>query len=153
MRDAVTDAKVGRRAVLRIAGVDGTGAITEIEVVDPGFGYEYDYSVGADNNLTFRLVSANGSGGSLKVVIDTNGSLILADDGGLEDGNYTLVGGQDYTLSDLLIAPAPFLYEVDEPIILKARVNDPLGEVSRVAFYGNGVELSGSLNTLMTRLT
>ena len=43
MRDAVTDAKVGRRAVLRIAGVDGTGAITEIEVVDPGFGYEYDY--------------------------------------------------------------------------------------------------------------
>ena len=53
-----------------------------------------------------------------------------------------LVDTTGFTTSDLIIAPAPFLYEVDQTFILRSRLNDPLSEVSRVAFYGNGVELN-----------
>ena len=73
-------------------------------------------------------------------------ALIVNDNGELEDGNHTLVGGTGYALSDLIIALAPFLYEEDQPFILRARTNDPLGEVNRVAFYANGVEMVGNLD-------
>ena len=74
-----------------------------------------------NNNLTFTIVQCQWFGASLKVVIDENGSLIVNDNGELEDGNHTLVGGTGYALSDLIIAQAPFLYEEDQPFILRAR--------------------------------
>ncbi|NDH91076.1 MAG: hypothetical protein EBZ22_09385, partial [Flavobacteriia bacterium] len=43
-------ATAGRRAVLRIAEVNATGGISKLEILDPGFGYEYNYDEGAENN-------------------------------------------------------------------------------------------------------
>ena len=36
------------------------------------------------------------------------------------------------------------MYEVGQNITLRARVNDPHGELSRVAFYANGEEIPGT---------
>ena len=97
-----------------------------------------------DNNLTMRLVSAVGYGAKIRVPIDENGTIITDDSGNLVDGNYTLVGGSGYALSDLIVAPAPYIYEAGSPSLLRARLNDPLNEIERVEFFGNGVPLSGT---------
>ena len=39
--------------------------------------------------------------------------------------------------------PQPFA-EWDVPLALRARVNDPSNELSRVAFYANGAEIPGT---------
>ena len=106
---------VARRATLRISTVDTQGAITSIELVDPGYGYAYDFEEGADNNLTMRLLSAVGYGAKIRVPIDENGTIITDDSGNLVDGNYSLVGGSGYALSDLIVAPAPYIYEAGSP--------------------------------------
>ena len=82
-----------------------------------------------------RLVSAVGYGAKIRVPIDENGTIITDDSGNLVDGNYTLVGGSGYALSDLIVAPAPYIYEAGSPSLLRARLNDPLNEIERVEFF------------------
>ena len=147
------DLPAGRRAVLQITEVNATGAITGIEVLDPGYGYAYDYEEGADNNLSFRFISANGSGASLRAQIEENGTLVVEADGSLADANHSLVGGSGYVLGDLILAPAALIYETGEPTILRARVNDPFNEVSSLRFYGNGVELVGTSSSFSGETT
>ena len=115
-------------------------------MLDPGFGYEYNYDEGAENNLTVRFISANGEGASLEIDLEENGT--LAQNVGRYlyvrvDDNYTLVGGSGYDLNDIVVAPAALLYELEEPSMLRARLHDPMNEVSQLRFYGNGVESYG----------
>ncbi|NDB66105.1 MAG: hypothetical protein EB168_10660, partial [Euryarchaeota archaeon] len=156
MLHPMEDRVAGRRAVLSIVEVNSTGGISRLEVLDPGFGYEYDFEEGADNNLTFRFVTANGSGASLKIGLEENGTLALGGVRYLDEGNFTnyeFVGGSGYDLNDLVIAPASLIYEEGEPSILRARLNDPMNEVSQLRFFGNGVELTGTTTSFSGETT
>ena len=118
----------GRSAVVRITEVDGTGAITEVEIVDGGVGYD-------DRSWNYSILSFEGSGADLNATLDENGTLT--------DLNITS-GGTGYALGDVILPKAPTVYEVGQNITLRARVNDPHGELSRVAFYANGEEIPGT---------
>ena len=54
---------------------------------------------------------------------------------------------------DLVIAPASLIYEEGEPSILRARLNDPMNEVSQLRFFGNGVELTGTTTSFSGETT
>ena len=157
MMHPTEDRQAGRRAVLRIAEVNATGGISKLEVLDPGYGYEYNFNDGADNNLTtFRFISAHGAGATLKVGLEENGTLALNGaryiTSGLGD-DYNLSGGSGYDLNDVLVAPAALLYELEETLMLRVRLHDPMNEVSQLKFYGNGVELDGISTTASGQTT
>ena len=72
---------------------------------------------------------------------DDAGKIKLNSDGGLYNLLETqLVDTTGFTTSDLIIAPAPFLYEVDQTFILRSRLNDPLSEV--IGWHFTGMEWS-----------
>jgi hypothetical protein len=118
----------GRPAVLRFKeGFSGELNASMIEVVDKGFGYAAD-------TLQIQILSASGQNGSLSASLDENGSI---------SGEVTVLNaGSGYGYGDVLLCSAPVQYQVGQPLTLRARVNDPLNELGRVAFYANGVELT-----------
>ena len=119
----------GRSAVLKISEINATnGAITKVEVVDAGVGYD-------ERSWNYSILSFNGSGADFNATLDGNGSI--------SDLNITS-GGTGYALGDVILSKAPTVYEVGQPLALRARVNDPSNELSRVAFYANGAEIPGT---------
>ena len=111
----------GRRASLQISQVDSSGAITGVKVLDPGFGYE-------ELSWNYSIISFNGVGAVLEATLDGNGSVVEP----LAITN----GGSGYELGDVILAQSPVLYEVGQPMTLRARVND-LDQLGRVAFCAN----------------
>ena len=105
---------------------------------------------------TFRFISAHGAGATLKVGLEENGTLALNGaryiTSGLGD-DYNLSGGSGYDLNDVLVAPAALLYELEETLMLRVRLHDPMNEVSQLKFYGNGVELDGISTTASGQTT
>ena len=88
-----------------------------------------------DRSWSYSILSFEGSGADLNATLDENGTLT--------DLNITS-GGTGYALGDVILPKAPTVYEVGQNITLRARVNDPHGELSRVAFYANGKEIPGT---------
>ena len=70
------------------------------------------------------------------------------------DGNISSVepilgaGGQGYKLHDVVEVFSPLQYGKGEEITLQAIINDPRGELDRVAFYVNGVEVNGTASNM-----
>ena len=88
----------GRSAVVHITEVNATGAITQLEIVDGGVGYD-----GASWN--YSILSFEGSGADLNATLDENGTLT--------DLNITS-GGTGYALGDVILPKAPNVYELDK---------------------------------------
>ena len=99
-------------------------------IVDGGVGYSQS------NDITFTILSESGSSAELSGVLDSKGSLT---------GITIVSGGTDYSPEDMILTNSPLSFDVGQTIIISARVNDPLGEMDRVEFYGNGVELNNVL--------
>ena len=117
----------GRAATLRITEVDNIGAITEVKIVDGGAGYDLD-------SLNYDILSFDGSGAEIGVTLDAEGGVFDVD---ISDA------GSGYNLGDVILAQSPVTFRIGEPMALRARVNDPHNELDRVAFYANGVEITG----------
>jgi hypothetical protein len=121
----------GRMAVVRINGVLN-GSITSLEVVDGGSGYY-------DETVNFTVYSSQGKNAELLANLDANGSISSVT---------VLSGGTNYELHDVVEVISPFQYVIGQPVNLQARVNDPRGELNRVEFYVNGVEITGPVTQL-----
>ena len=135
---------LGRLAILRIVEVTN-GAITKVKVVDCGSGYSNETS-------TLTILSENGSGADLQVVLGSKGEIrdIIIPSGS---------GGSNYLKSDMILVSSPKQYRVGETISLMAKVNDPRGELSSVAFFANGINIvsndvnMSNLNGSVNRIT
>ena len=135
---------LGRLAILRIVEVTN-GAITKVKVVDGGSGYSNETS-------TLTILSENGSGADLQVVLGSKGEIrdIIIPSGS---------GGSNYLKSDMILVSSPKQYRVGETISLMAKVNDPRGELSSVAFFANGINIvsndvnMSNLNGSVNRIT
>ena len=121
---------LGRPAVLRLkeSFVSGGLNASMIEIVDKGLGYTAE-------TFQVTILSSSGKNGDLNASFDENGSISEL---------HVVVAGSGYAQGDILICSSPVQYFTGEAITLRARVNDPLGELDRVAFYGNGVEIPGT---------
>jgi len=116
----------GRMAVIRIAELVN-GSITSLEIVDGGSGY-------FDETVSFSVYSAQGKNAQFNANLDSNGRI----------SSVTILnGGSNYELHDVVEVISPFQYVLGQPVNLQAKVNDPRGELSRVVFYVNGVEIPG----------
>ena len=123
---------LGRKATRRFDDDFTGGSITseDLVIVDGGVGYSQS------NDITFTILSESGSSAELSGVLDSKGSLT---------GITIVSGGTDYSPEDMILTNSPLSFDVGQTIIISARVNDPLGEMDRVEFYGNGVELNNVL--------
>ena len=80
-------------------------------------------------NLTLSISSVTGSKGELRAVISSDGKIT---------GVEVVSAGTGYQADDVIMASPPAFFELDQSIELLAKVNDPLSELGRVAFYVNG---------------
>ena len=122
---------VGRVATLRFKESYPGGKLdaSMIEVIDGGEGYKSF----VPENLTLAISSVTGRQGELRAVISSDGKIT---------GVEVVSAGTDYQADDVIMASPPAFFELDQSIELLAKVNDPLSELGRVAFYVNGVELN-----------
>ena len=119
----------GRKAVLRFkeSFVGDELNASNIEIFDPGLGYDND-------SIHFSFLTANGSGGELNATLDDNGSITAL----------TVVSpGTGYAQGDVILITAPYRYRVGEEMTIRAKINDPLGELSQMIFTSNGDEIAG----------
>ena len=96
-------------------------------MVDGGSGYY-------DETVNFTVYSSQGKNAELKANLDSNGSISSVT---------VLNGGTNYVDHDVVEVISPFQYVLGQPVNLRAKVNDPRGELDRVEFYVNGVEITG----------
>jgi hypothetical protein len=119
----------GRKAVLRFkeSFVGDELNASDIEIFDPGLGYDND-------SVHLSFLTANGSGGELNATLDDNGSITAL----------TVVSsGTGYAQGDVILITAPYRYRVGEEMTIRAKINDPLGELSQMIFTSNGDEIAG----------
>ena len=132
----------GRPATIRVSEVDdSSGALVDIEIIDPGVGYTEEFPV----ELTIH--SVEGAGAVLSAVSDSAGSIT---------GITIVEGGRKYAVHDGISSSAPFRYTPGKEIALFATSSDPYAEIDSVVFSVNGVPLvdsngsSALLNTTYT---
>ena len=117
----------GRKAVLRFKETFSGGGLdaSQIEIVDPGFGYE-------EESVHFSFLTADGYGGELNATLDEQGGISTIS---------VVSSGSGYAQGDVIMASAPFRYRMGEEITVRAKLHDPLGETQGVTFFSNGVEI------------
>ena len=54
-------------------------------------------------------------------------------------------GGTGYGQGDMLLISSPIRYQVGAELNVRAKINDPLGEVKGLTFLANGTEIEGSV--------
>ena len=67
-----------------------------------------------------------------------------APDGSI-DGVEVISGGTGYGQGDMLLISSPIRYQVGAELNVRAKINDPLGEVKGLTFLANGTEIEGSV--------
>ena len=107
-----------------------------VTIVDGGLGYRW-----FDNeSLGFEIVSATGSGGSLRM--QSVGSSAGAVYSAYADSSSA---GYGYRETDVIIPNPPALFDKNQNIDVIAKLYDPFEGFERVAFYLNGVELDATV--------
>jgi len=128
----------GRLPTIQVSQVNSsTGSVLDWEILDQGIGYKELVSKSHD----LVAVGSFGSGAKFLAEISALGTVESLGKVGL--------GGQNHKAGDI-ISPSPSaVFEVGEMINLEARLIGPKSQIERVAFYANGVEISGETREMI----
>ena len=126
----------GRLPTVQIIEVDSGGKHIDHQIFDPGAGYKRLVPESHHHGIVSRF--GNGAKATSTIA-----------EGGIISEIKVFPEGSGYEAGDLVSATPPSIFEKGQEISLEARLIGPQGQIERLAFYANGVEIQNPVTEMI----